>query len=253
MRGFLIVIVLGALIVGGGYGVRTYAPQYLPDDWTTDAVLRDRLRERAMEDERSAAFFAKFETLFPADHGEVMTQLVALHRRGGSREDAQRLGESYMTSFITDNRLHVAAADPAALRELAVSFAEGTRQLRQESAIICAQTFRDGRRFAVPPDQLSPETQRAFIRITLAMLDAIASGKRAPQQYAEPTEAQWLAMMQRYAALGGSETALQTIGYNSSALSPDETCAVAEHLWTAVAQAEDDFTARFVSFSMRQM
>lgn len=252
MRGLLSVLVLIGLIVGGAYGVRTYTPQYLPDEWTTDAVLHERMRERVMADERSRVFFAKFETLFPADANEIITQLIALQRRGGTPEEAQRLAETYMTTFITDNTIHVAAAEPAALRELASSFAEGTHRLRQESAVLCAETFRDGRRFAIPPDQLRPETQQAFIRITVAMLDAIASGKRAPQQYDEPTETQWQAMIARYEALGGDQNALQAVGHNPATLSADQVCAVVEYLWAAVAQAEDDFTPRFVSYSMRQ-
>jgi hypothetical protein len=43
----------------------------------------------------------------------------------------------------------------------------------------------------------------------------------------------------------GSDARLRT-------LPPDQVCAAAELMWTAVLSAEDDFGARFVSFSMRQ-
>lgn len=249
MRGLLIMLALIAAVAGGGYGLRTYAPQYLPNQWTTDDVLRERTRDQIAQDPRSAEFFAKFETLFPADYNEVMNQLIALQRRGGTNEEANRWGEAYMRSFMNTNRAHVVAAEPAALRAVAEAFADGTRRLRQENVALCAQTFRDGRGFTTPEQGLSPETQAAFFHITDVMLDAIASGKRAPQQYQEPTEAQWNAMFARYQALGGDP---RSLGVNPNALPPDRVCALAEHLWTAVAQGDDDFTARFVSYSLRE-
>jgi hypothetical protein len=231
--------------------VRTYAPQYLPDEWTTDAILRDRLRARLTEDERADAFFTKFETLFPADYNELMTQLVALYRRDGTQDQARRLGETYMRSFIDDNLPHVATADAASLTELAAALANGTRTLQQEDAMLCAITFRDGRTFALPTEAVPEQTQTAFIRITNAMLDAIASGKRAPTQYAEPTEAQWLALLERYEALGGDQRTLEAFG-NGVQLPPEVLCGVAADLWTAVETAEDDFASRFVAYSMSQ-
>jgi hypothetical protein len=255
MRGFLILIVLVGAIAGGGYGVREYAPQYLPDQWTTDAVLRERMRARVAEDDENvAAFFEKFETLFPADYNELMGRSVELYRRGGSREEASALGGRYMRSFIADNQRHVSAAQPEALLELGRAIEAGTSQMRRENLAQCVQFLTDNAGASMDYSTLTPDTRQAFVRITNAMLDSIASGMRTPAQYAEPTQAQWEAWLARYPALGGDRAMLDALGSDARlrTLPPDQVCAAAELMWTAVLSAEDDFGARFVSFSMRQ-
>jgi hypothetical protein len=254
MRGFVIVLLLIGLIGGGGYAVREYAPQYLPDQWTSDAVLTQRLRERLDEDSRAEAFFTQFEALFPADYDELMLQLVRLYRRGGTQQQAFTLGERYMTSFIEDNQQHVAAAEPAQLVELGQAIAQGTTLLRQENEAVCGEAFRSQRGFNVPVTGMSQETQDAFTRISLAMLNGIASGKRTPTEYAAPSEAQWLALVTRYEAVGGDRAALEASASDAQmrTLPAATVCGMVERLWAAAVQAEDDFVPRFVSHSMRQ-
>ena len=254
MRGLLIVLALIALIGGGGYAVREYAPQYLPDEWTSDAVLTQRFRERMREDVRADAFFTKFEQLFPADYSELMAQVVALSRRDGTEQQALVLGESYMRRFIEDNQIHVAGAEPAVLTELGRAISHGTTLLREEDANVCGNAFREGRGFNVQTQGMSAATQDAFLQIGLAMLDGIASGKRAQTVYVQPSDAQWMALVSRYEALGGDATALQASASPAQMqVMPAATlCGMVERLWVAALQAEDDFVPRFVSFSMRQ-
>lgn len=254
MRGLIILLALVGLIGGGGYAVREYAPQYLPDQLTTDAVLMDRLRTQITEDGRAEPFFAKFETLFPADYNELMTQLVALYRRGGTEQQAMRLGESYMTSFIEDNQQHVAAAEPAVLTELGRAISNGTTLLREENVVVCGEAFRSSSSFNAPVEGMSTPTQDAFVAISVQMLEGIASGKRAPTQYVEPSQAQWLALVGRYQELGGDVAALEASAnpVMMRRLPPDAVCGMVDLLWKAALQAEDDFLPRFVSHSMRQ-
>lgn len=249
--GTLIILALLAL-VGAGVGARQYAPQYLPDRFTTDEILAERMGERLREEPMAAAFAAKFEELFPADYEELMRQLVILWRRGGTQEQASVLGESYMTRFIEDNKHHTAAADPESLMALGRALSVGMSALRRESPTLCALYMQQGN---VPPqmlETLSDETKQTFIDVTVAMLDAIAAGKRAPTQYAEPSEAQWVAWLARYDALGGDQNVLAAMNSPSAAaaLSPSQTCEAADLTWTAVLSAEDDFAPRFISYSM---
>jgi hypothetical protein len=253
VRGFLVVLTLIGLIAGGGYGVRTYAPQYLPNEWTTDEVLSQRLRTEIAEDGRADAFMTKFERLFPADYNEIMAQLVALYRRDGTKEQAATFTESYMTTFLADNKRHVPLAEPAALGELGASIAEATRVMREEDPQACGELVRSGRGFTMQLEDMSPAMQTAFIRVTNAMLDGIASGKTTPTQYAPPTEVQLRGLFSRYEAAGGNMQALQASARDPYMLSmsADEVCLMSERMWVAALQAEDDFLARFVSYSMR--
>lgn len=247
----LVVVALFAL-VAAGFGVRQYAPHYLPDQFTTDAVLAERMAARIMEDPSAAAFYTKFEALFPIDHAEFVNQLVLLQRRGGTQQQAMVLGQSYMTSFIEDNQRHAAAADPAALIALGEALGEGMRALGREDPNLCALYLRNGN---VPPQllmNLSTETKQTFMGVTSALLDAMHSGKTNPAQYAAPSEAQWLAWLARYEALGGDQRVLEA--FNTPAqmrsMPAAEVCRAADVMWSAVLSAEDDFAPRFVSYSM---
>lgn len=254
MRGLIIVLALIGLIGGGGYALREYAPQYLPDQWTTDTVLKERIREGIGTEAHADAFFTKFEQLFPADYNELMTQLVALYRRGGSETQALTLGKSYMRQFIEDNQSHVANAEPAVLTELGRSITQGITVLRQEDASMCGEAFRAGAGFNLPVEGMSPTAQDAFWNISLVMLDGIASGKRTPTEYAAPSEAQWVGLISRYEALGGDRRALEASASEAQMrmMPAAQVCTLVEHMWMAALQAEDDFVPRFVSHSMRQ-
>jgi hypothetical protein len=254
MRGLLIVLALVALIGGGGYAVREYAPQYLPDEWTTDAVLTQRLREDMRDDPRADAFFTKFEQLFPADYNELMSQVVALHRRNGTEQQGFTLGQTYLRSFIDDNQMHIAGAEPAVLTKLGRAISHGTTLLREEDAELCGNAFREGRGFSVETEGMSAATQDAFLQIALAMLDGIASGKRTQTVYVQPSDAQWAALVGRYEALGGDAVALQASAspVQMRMLPAATMCGMVERVWVAALQAEDDFFPRFVSYSMRQ-
>jgi hypothetical protein len=235
--------------------VREYAPQYLPNEWTTDEVVRDRMRAQiAVDDPHIAAFFDKFETLFPADYEEVMTRSVAMYRRRAAQHEARQFGERYMQSFLNDNKTHLSAAEPASLVALGQAIGDGTAQLGHDSPTLCVEFLTAGGAPSFAPNQLSAESRGALVRITNAMLDSIASGRRAQVQYADPTEAQWAAWLERYANLGGDRSVLEAL--NSTAvlrtLPPDAVCNSAVVMWRAVLEAEDDFAARFVSYSMRQ-
>lgn len=248
----LIILALVAL-AGAAFGVRQYAPEYLPDRFTTDAVLHERMRERIADDPEAHAFFEKFEVLFPADYNQMMSQLVVMQRRGDSQRQVLVFGQAYMRSFMSDNMRHIATADADALRAMGASLAEGIQFLRRENPGACALYIRAG---AAPPSELSrlsPEARAAFIRITNAALEGIASGKRNPIQYEQPTEAQWLAWLNRYMALGGNTTILEALDNDAQlrALDPSTICEASDLMWQAVLQAEDDFTPRFVSYSMQ--
>lgn len=252
MRGFLIILALLGLVIGGGYAVREYAPQYLPDQWTTDEVLTQRMRAGLQEDALADAFFTKFELLFPADYNEIMTQLVALHRRGGSKEEADRFGENYMRSFIQDNQRYIANAEPEVLVSLTRALLAGAQALRAENPTQCGEIYRSGGGMNLPVEGMSPPTRDAFLNITLAMLDGIASGKRARTNYEAPNQAQSLAFIGRYQALGGDMAALEASASSDIyGLSAETVCATVEHTWAAVLQAEDDFAPRFISLSIR--
>ena len=253
MRGLIVVLVLLGLIGGGGYAVRTYAPQYLPNEWTSDEILTERLRVEIAKDQRADAFLAKFEQLFPADYNEIMTQLVALYRRRSTEQQVDAFVERYMTSFLQDNKRHVPLAEPAALTELGASIAHVTRVMREDDAQMCGAVLRQGYGSVPNLEQSSPAIQAAFIRVTNAMLDAIASGRRAPTQYAAPTDAQMRAMFNRFEAIGGDMEALQrSAGDTYMRSMPAETvCLMTEQMWTAALQAEDDSGPRFVSHAMR--
>lgn len=254
MRGLVIVLALIALIGGGGYAVRTYAPQYLPDQWTSDEVLEQRFRERMREDVRADAFFTKFEQLFPADYNELMAQAVALYRRNGTEQQGFVLGQTYLRSFIEDNQAHIVGAEPAVLTALGQAISHSTTLLREEDADICGNAFREGRGFSVETEGMSAATQDAFLQVGLAMLDGIASGKRAQVIYVQPSDEQWIALVSRYEALGGDTAALQASASPSlmRAMPAAKVCEMVERMWVAALQAEDDFMPRFVSFSMRQ-
>lgn len=253
MRGLIFVLALVGLVAGGGYAVREYAPQYLPNQWTTDEVLTQRLRTELAKEERFEAFFVKFEQLFPADYNEIMTQLVALIRRNGTQEQARTFTSSYMTSFVEDNQRFVSMAEPAALIELGRTIHGAMQVLRAENPAMCGEAVRRGRGFAPQFETMSPATQTALINITNAMLDSIASGKRSPTQYEEPTQAQAIALFARYEALGGDMDALMLSARDPSmrSLPPEQVCLVSEQMWEAALQAEDDFVPRFVSHSTR--
>ncbi|MCX7358864.1 MAG: hypothetical protein NT015_12090 [Alphaproteobacteria bacterium] len=252
MRGFLIILALIGLIAGGAYSVRTYAPQYLPDEWTTDAVLRERMRDELRTDARADAFFTKFEALFPADYNELLNSIVTLRRRRGTEAQARQLGESYMRSFIEDNQRYVALAEGPALVDLTRAIAAGTHALRAENPTACGEMFRSGGGFNMNVDTMSEPTQDAFMGITLAMLDGIASGKRTPTVHPAPTQAQALAWVNRFEQLGGDTAVLEAIGSSDIyGASPDKVCDTANYMWTSALQAEDDFVARFISLSVR--
>lgn len=252
MRGLLIVLALVGLIGGGGYAVREYAPQYLPDQWTTDAVLTQRLRAELGKDERVDAFFARLEQLFPADYSEMMAQLVVIYRRNGTAEQAATFTERYMSSFVADNQRHVQAAEPAVLIELARAIADAMAVLREEEPLACGEIVRRGPGFSPEFEDASPATKSALIRVTIAMLESIASGKRAPTQYAAPTQVQLQALFDRYEASGGDMRALELSARDPSmlSLSSEEVCMMSESMWRAALQAEDDFVPRFVSTTM---
>lgn len=251
MRGFIIVLALIGLVAGGGWAVRTYAPQYLPDEWTTDEVLLVRLRAEIVEDPYASAFITKFEQLFPADNTELMTRLVALYRDGGSADQARTLTESYMRSFVEDNKRHVANAGASELTALLAALSETTRLLRTENPELCAQMFRSN---AAPPlEGLSNETKAALVGVTTAMLDSIASGMRAPTQHPPPSQAQAIAWMRRFEASGGDVRVIEAFGSSDMyGLSSSAVCDAASLMWTSALSAEDDFAARFVSLSYRQ-
>ncbi len=252
MRGFIIVLALIGLVVGGGYAVRTYAPQYLPDEWTTDEVLMGRMRAEIMSDPHGAAFLTTFERQFPADNTELMTRLLALYRDGGSPEQAQRLTESYMSSFVEDNKRHIANASAADLTAVLSALSESTRLLGAENVALCARVFTSGG-VSIPMDGLSDETKTALVGVTTAMLNSIASGMRTPTQHPPPSEAQAIAWMRRFEANGGDVRMVQALGTSDMyGLSPRDVCDSATIMWASALEAEDDFAARFVSFSFRQ-
>jgi hypothetical protein len=250
MRPATLILLSLAALAGAFFGVRQYAPQYLPDRFTTDAMLRERFRERiAAENVGAAAFFAKFETLFPADNEALMSELIALYRRGGTEQQARVLGESYMTSFVEDNKHYIARAEPAALTSLASTLREGARALRRENPAACMASLSGG-----PIPSASGAPSPALTSAAVAMLDTIASGRNQATRYEAPTEQQLIAWLDRYASLGGDRAVLEAFE-NTALLSrfePDALCEASELMWTAALQAEDDFVPRFVSMAMSQ-
>lgn len=250
MRPATLILLSLAALAGAFFGVRQYAPQYLPDRFTTDAMLRERFRERiAAENVGAAAFFAKFETLFPADNEALMSELIALYRRGGTEQQARVLGESYMTSFVEDNKHYIARAEPAALTSLASTLREGARALRRENPAACMASLSGG-----PIPSASGAPSPALTSAAVAMLDTIASGRNQATRYEAPTEQQLISWLDRYASLGGDRAVLEAFE-NTTLLSrfePDALCEASELMWTAALQAEDDFVPRFVSMAMSQ-
>lgn len=249
----LMLVALAAL-VGAAFGVRQYTPQYLPDQFTTDAVLRERLREIIAEDEVGDAFFDRFEVLFPADYEAIMSGIVALYRRGGSGEQARVYGESYMRRFLEDNKRYIAQAEPAVLTSLATVLAEGTRAMRESDSTACAQTLRGGGFNAGDARGASAASKAALTNMAVVTLEAIASGRRHAVQYAPPTQRQATAWLERYASLGGDEAVLEAMNdpVRLDALPPETLCHAGELMWTAALQAEDDFAPRFVSLAVSQ-
>lgn len=254
MRPGIIIIVSLLALVGAAFGVRQYAPQILPDQFTTDAVLADRLRAQLAEDENGAAFFEAFERLFPADHQVLLQEYVDLYRRGGTQEQAMALSEGYMSRFIADNTRYASGADAETLVMLGGKIGEGISALRRENPVLCAQYMRQGAAPVLRPNMVSPEARGVFTRIGTAMLESIANGKTTAMTHAEPTEAQWLAWVARFEALGGQPDVLRAMGdpVQAGSLAPAEICEAADIMWVAVLQAEDDFASRFVSYSLRQ-
>lgn len=250
----LMLVALAAL-VGAAFGVRQYAPQYLPDQFTTDAVLRERFRGQIAEhDVVAASFFDRFETLFPADYDVFMDGLVALYRRGGSEQQGRVFGETYMTSFVQDNQRHIANAEPAVLTALAAALEQGARTMRQEDPMACAQAMRGAAFSTAVANDASERSKAALTNIAVVMLDAIASGRAHSTQYARPTEQQVQSWLQRYEALGGDQSVLEALSDEArlGAVDPHALCQAGEIMWTAALQAEDDFAPRFISLAMSQ-
>jgi hypothetical protein len=183
-----------------------------------------------------------------------MSGLVALYRRGGGEEQARVYGESYMRSFLEDNKHYVGQAEPAVLTSLATALAEGTRAMRRADPMACAQTLRGGGFNAGDARGASNESKAALTNLAVATLEAIASGRRHATRYDPPTQQQARAWLERYSSLGGDQAVLEALDNPArlSAIPAETLCRAGELMWTAALQADDDFAPRFVSLAVSQ-
>lgn len=251
-RRIFIWVFTAVVALGVAYGVQSFssnAPMFMSDD-----AVRERMLREVNRHPEAGAFLAKFEELFPEDHARFVDEMVRLYRAGASEEEAFNAGQTQMNAFMDQNKSHVMAAEPEMLRRVGVALTDGMGALSTENPGMCAQVLRSG---AVSPQaamSLSPRGRQAMTNITLVMLDAIASGRRAPTQYVDPSQAELERVVQIYQQRGGDIPTLDAFGdpARMARLGEGAVCQTGHQLWSAVMAMPGDFVPRFVSYSMRQ-
>lgn len=241
------------LVIAGGviFSVRSCSSNN--PSFMSDAQVRERMQAEVARDPSAAAFFSKFETLFPEEHARFLDQMVALYRGGATQEQAFNAGQRTMTTFIEANVAHAASADPETLTALARTLSAGVNALASENPTLCAQLIRTGVASSHAALSLSPSSRDAMMQITNHTLDAIAAGRSAPTQYVDPTDADMNQLVGVYTAQGGDVASLAAFGDPAqlAALDTNAVCRTGQSLWNAVLLMPGDFIPRFVSYSMR--
>lgn len=219
-------------LLGGGWAAVDIAA-------SSNASLIERM-EREIARGSYGQTFARMKAEFPEDYRSFMDGMVALVRRRATDEEAFSYAEQFMREFVTRHMPSAAHADSTALFEWVESQIVLARALAATDVAGCANVMEGGpispaegmATAAALTDQLS--------RSSLAMFDAIVSGRRSSHVYQPLNDAEWLVFGQAAIHAGADERALAAVGTPEfSGLSDEAKCSVGVGIFGAIAAEPD--------------
>lgn len=178
---------------------------------------------------------------YPQDFDALIAQLQALDF--GERRDEERVnsvGTGWLIAFLDRIAPTTVMAPPAELLAWSATERDLFAVLQRGAVSECAAMTMGQ---AITVDQSNAAATAAIGRRNLAFVRAAAAGRRDPQTYAEPDEADWLRLDAAIAATGIEPRLQGTLGSPQAmmALSPSEQCEVGVALYTGIAELPDEF------------
>lgn len=180
------------------------------------------------------------QTEYPQDFAALIAQLQALD--SGERRDEDRIkavGTGWLIAFLDRIAPTTVMAPPAQLLAWSATERDLFAVLQRGAVAECAAMTMGE---AITVDQSNAAATAAIGRRNLAFVRAAAAGRRDPQEYAQPAEADWLRLDAAIAATGIEPRLQNTLGSPEAmmALSPSEQCEVGVALYKGIADLPDE-------------
>jgi hypothetical protein len=214
----------------------------------TDTELQEDARIQFLSDPEFGPVFQRMEVYYPTETQALLDETLAIYRRGGSQEEAGAVSRATMARILQRDTGHVANAEPAALRAIAQTTLSLLEVLQRTDLAACQEVLVQGDLSVLTRQRVSDEVHRALANGTVATLDAIQSGKSAPQTYARLTPEDYRLMFAHFAADEDARANLQTLmSGNGGAVAPDVACDTGNRMWSGILGAPRDLPERYIS------
>ncbi|MHA7819309.1 MAG: hypothetical protein ACX930_06660 [Erythrobacter sp.] len=187
---------------------------------------------------------------YPQDFDTLIAQLQALdfdERRDEGRIEA--VGTDWLLNFLDRIAPSAVIAPPAEI----LSWSETERDLYavlQRGAVDECAAMTMGQPITV--QRSNAAASAAIARRNLAFVQAAAAGRRDPQDYAEPDEADWARLGDAIAATGLDPELQETLGSEEAmlALTRAQQCEIGVALFQGIADLPDDVEPEMAAFML---